>query len=134
MLVLEDEPIPIYSKRSRVSPRALDSRAKTCSPSTADPRSCSRHRFRSALPSDFNLKQLRTGTSTSARIKFGKPHAIARDADASQDRFDQLETVASIIIDVTERRFWLATGAPDRYAYFEFELNALACGKALLIA
>ena len=68
------------------------------------------------------------------RDKFGKPHAIARDADASQDPFDQLETVASIIIDVTERRFWLAAGAPDRYDYFEFELNALACGKTLLTA
>lgn len=68
------------------------------------------------------------------RDKFGKPHAIARDADTNQHRFDQLETVASIIIDVTERRFWLAAGAPDRYPYFEFELNALVSGEALPIA
>ena len=68
------------------------------------------------------------------RDQFGKPHAIARDADLNQDRFDQLETVASIIIDVTQRRFWLAAGAPDRYAYFEFELDALAAGKVLMTA
>ena len=60
---------------------------------------------------------------------FGKPHAIARDADSSQGRFDQFETVASIIIDVTQRRFPLAGGAPDRYPYFEFELDALVSGS-----
>jgi isopenicillin-N N-acyltransferase like protein len=63
------------------------------------------------------------------RDRFGKPHAIARDADPDQERFDQLETVASIIIDVTERRFVLAGGAPDRYPYFEFDLALLLGGK-----
>ncbi len=68
------------------------------------------------------------------RDKFGKPHAIARDADPDQDPFDQLETVASIIMDVTKRRFCLAAGAPDRYPYFEFELDALTAGNAVLTA
>ncbi len=61
--------------------------------------------------------------------RFGKPHAIARDADPNQGRFEQLETVASTIIDVSTRRFLLAGGAPDRYPYFEFELDALVGGS-----
>ena len=68
------------------------------------------------------------------RDGFGKPHAIARDADPSQGRFEQLETVASIIIDVTDRCFLLAAGAPDQHPYFEFELDALVNGKLSLTA
>ena len=68
------------------------------------------------------------------RDGFGKPHAIARDADPSQGRFEQLETVASIIVDVTDRRFLLAGGAPDQYPYFEFDLDALVAGSLSLTA
>ncbi len=68
------------------------------------------------------------------RDGFGKPHAIARDADPSQGPFEQLETVASLIVDVTARRFFLAGGAPDRYPYFEFELDSLLAGNLSLTA
>jgi isopenicillin-N N-acyltransferase-like protein len=68
------------------------------------------------------------------RDGFGKPHAIAREVDPSQGRFEQLETVASIIIDLTARRFLLAGGAPDRYPYFEFELDKLISGEHSLTA
>ena len=67
------------------------------------------------------------------RDQFGKPHAIARDADLGQGQFDQLQTVASIIIDVTERRFLLAKGVPDVSDYTEFELAALAAGEVPVV-
>ncbi|HWO93673.1 MAG TPA: C45 family peptidase [Dehalococcoidia bacterium] len=63
------------------------------------------------------------------RDSFGHPDAICRAADPAQGRFDQLETVASIVIDATERRFWLARGAPSENAYHEFLLADLAIGK-----
>lgn len=63
------------------------------------------------------------------RDKYGQPHAIARDADPTQGRFEQLETVASIIMDVTEGRFLLSRGAPDQNDYVVFDLEELTTGS-----
>lgn len=64
------------------------------------------------------------------RDSFGHPHAICRSVDESQHEFDRLETVASIIIDATDRRFLLCKGAPDESEYTELHLDELVQGKA----
>lgn len=63
------------------------------------------------------------------RDDFGHPNAICRHADESQQPLDQLETVASIIMDATEQRFLLSRGAPDVNEYHEFHLADLAAGR-----
>jgi isopenicillin-N N-acyltransferase-like protein len=60
---------------------------------------------------------------------FGDPNAVCRHTDSSQDRLDQLETVASIIMDATEQRFLVTRGAPDVSAYFELSVSDLAQGR-----
>jgi isopenicillin-N N-acyltransferase-like protein len=70
----------------------------------------------------------------SLRDSFGHPNAICRAADLGQGPHEQLETVASIIMDVTDRRFLLAKGAPDENPYTEFLLSDLAAGKARVAA
>lgn len=60
---------------------------------------------------------------------FGHPNAVCRHPDPTQAPLDQLETVASIIIDATDQRFLLARGAPDRNAYAEFTVADLEHGR-----
>ena len=75
------------------------------------------------------------GSLTEEQIKealqdsFGHPNAICRHADPAQDPLDQLESVASIIMDASERRFLLAKGSPDTSPYFEFTVEELAAGR-----
>lgn len=56
------------------------------------------------------------------RDRFGHPHAVSRHADPTQSRFDQLQTVASIIVDCNERTCWIAYGPPDQSEYRRYEL------------
>jgi isopenicillin-N N-acyltransferase-like protein len=63
------------------------------------------------------------------RDAFGSPNAICRHPDTTAAALDQLETVASLIVDVTEGRFLLAKGAPDTNPYHEFRVAELAAGR-----
>jgi isopenicillin-N N-acyltransferase-like protein len=63
------------------------------------------------------------------RDAFGSPNAICRHPDTSAEPLDQLETVASLIVDVTEGRFLLAKGAPDANPYHELQLSDLVAGR-----
>lgn len=60
---------------------------------------------------------------------FGEPDAICRRANPVQGQFDQLETVASIIMDATDGRFLVSRGSPDSNPYFEFSVAELAQGR-----
>jgi len=64
------------------------------------------------------------------RDAHGHPHAICRSGDPAIDPGDQIETIASIIMDVTEKRFLLMGGRPDEHPYYEFFVDALAEGNA----
>jgi isopenicillin-N N-acyltransferase-like protein len=59
------------------------------------------------------------------RDRFGEPHSISRRADDTQDRFDRLQTIASIIVDCDDRECWIAVGPPDAAQYEHFTLDAL---------
>jgi isopenicillin-N N-acyltransferase-like protein len=56
---------------------------------------------------------------------FGHPNAICRSVDPEQDELEQIETIASIIMDATDRRFLLAVGPPDENPYAEYSLAGL---------
>ena len=64
------------------------------------------------------------------RDSYGHPNAICRSADPAIDPADRIETIASIIMDVTEKRFLLAGGRPDEHPYVELFVDALAEGNA----
>ncbi len=64
------------------------------------------------------------------RDSFGYPNAISRHADADQGRFDQLQTIASIIVDCNDRECWIAFGPPDEAGYEHHTLDALAGRRA----
>jgi isopenicillin-N N-acyltransferase-like protein len=63
------------------------------------------------------------------RDSFGNPDAICREANPAQEQLDQLETVASIIMDATDRRFQVTRGAPDKSEYATFSLSELVAGQ-----
>jgi isopenicillin-N N-acyltransferase-like protein len=59
------------------------------------------------------------------RDRFGHPHAVSRHADPEQGRFDQLQTVASLIVDCEDRECWIAAGPPDGTDYTHYEMADL---------
>jgi isopenicillin-N N-acyltransferase-like protein len=63
------------------------------------------------------------------RDRFGFPASVSRYADPEQGEFDQLQTIASIIIDCTARRCWIAVGPPDDNPYIEYVIADLAAGR-----
>ena len=65
---------------------------------------------------------------------FGHPNAICRSVDPDQSELEQIETIASIIMDATEGRFLLAIGPPDKNAYTEYSVAELARGATLTAA
>ncbi len=68
------------------------------------------------------------------RDSYGHPNAICRSPDPALNPHDQIETIASIIMDATERRFLLAGGPPDQHPYYEFTVEALAEGNVPVTA
>lgn len=66
--------------------------------------------------------------------RFGFPNSISRAADPAKDRREQLETVASIIFDATDRRLLIHRGAPEGGEYTEFELASLAGAQTQIAA
>jgi isopenicillin-N N-acyltransferase-like protein len=65
------------------------------------------------------------------RDGFGHPNAISRHADPEQGHFDQLQTIASIVVDCGDRECWIAFGPPDEGGYERYTLDALARETAL---
>jgi isopenicillin-N N-acyltransferase-like protein len=53
------------------------------------------------------------------------PSGICCHPDARMDRHDQGATVASVLMDLTERRIWLADGHPCTTPYRELDVGAL---------
>jgi isopenicillin-N N-acyltransferase like protein len=62
------------------------------------------------------------------RDGFGHPNAISRHADAEQGRFEQLQTIASIIVDCNDQECWIAFGPPDQGGYEHYSLGSLRQG------
>lgn len=60
------------------------------------------------------------------RDRFGYPNAISRHADAKQGGFDQLRTIASIVVDCNDRACWIAFGPPDDAEYARYILAAMS--------
>jgi isopenicillin-N N-acyltransferase like protein len=56
------------------------------------------------------------------RDTFGTPNAICRSVDPRQDPLDQIETVASFIIDATAGELFICKGSPDASAYTPFSI------------
>jgi isopenicillin-N N-acyltransferase like protein len=54
---------------------------------------------------------------------FGHPDAINRSADPRLGRFDQLQTVASIVIDCVDQECWIAAGPPDQEPFCHYSLG-----------
>lgn len=54
---------------------------------------------------------------------FGSPNAIRRSVDSRQQPLEQIETVASFVLDVTERTIFLCKGQPDASAYARIEID-----------
>lgn len=67
---------------------------------------------------------------TALRDRFGHPHAVSRHADPAQGRFDQLQTVASIIVDCDDRVCWITNGPPDENEYKRYELQEFFAGAS----
>ena len=65
---------------------------------------------------------------------FGHPNAICRSVDPDQSELEQIETIASIIMDATGGRFLLALGPPDKNAYAEYSVAELTRGATLTAA
>lgn len=63
-------------------------------------------------------------TMTALSDRFGHPNAVCRHADESAPRFDQLQTVASIVVDCRLRECWIAPGPPDVADYTHFTLES----------
>jgi isopenicillin-N N-acyltransferase-like protein len=59
-----------------------------------------------------------------------QPGSICAHADERQPRLDQSATVASVVMDLGERRLWLADGQPCQTPYRELDYGALlAAGR-----
>lgn len=56
------------------------------------------------------------------RDRFGHPNAVCRHPDQTAGRFDQLQTVASIVVDCTARECWIAVDPPDQAEYSHYTL------------
>jgi isopenicillin-N N-acyltransferase-like protein len=68
------------------------------------------------------------------RDRFGEPNAICRAVDPDQDPLEQIETIASIIMDPGEQRFRLTVGPPDKSRYGEYSVPALADGAVAAVS
>jgi isopenicillin-N N-acyltransferase-like protein len=60
------------------------------------------------------------------RDSAGAPDAICRHPDETQPPEERYATVVSAIIDLHERTLWISDGPPDRVAYTQLSLSALA--------
>jgi isopenicillin-N N-acyltransferase like protein len=59
------------------------------------------------------------------RDKVGAPNAICRSVDPRQNSFDQIETIASFIIDATAGEMLICKGSPDISDYTRFSIFEL---------
>ena len=102
-------------------------------------RDLSLERFPDSLYRESRLREslaAHTSGITERHIKdalqdsYGSPNAIARRADPKQQPLDQLETVASIIMDATDQHILLAKGPIDETTqYRKFVLDDLTSGR-----
>jgi isopenicillin-N N-acyltransferase-like protein len=61
-----------------------------------------------------------------------QPSSICAHADEREPRLEQAATVASVVMDLGERRLWLADGQPCQTPYRELDYGAfLAPGRSL---
>jgi hypothetical protein len=65
------------------------------------------------------------------RDRYGEPNAISRRVAVDQGRFDQLQTIASIVVDCDDREGWVALGPPDGADYERYTLEALVRGEVV---
>jgi len=74
------------------------------------------HRLREQLGApSLSLKDARQALSDHA----GHPSGVCCHADERWDRYEQGQTVASVLMDLDERRMWVADGRPCSAAYDE---------------
>jgi len=89
-----------------------------------------------AMPnSAVRLQRLRAGARASAALEdFGAlladhadyPHGICSHPDPDEHPLEQGATIASVLMDLTARRLWLATGNPCQTPYTELDLGWLS--------
>ena len=58
-----------------------------------------------------------------------RPGSICTHPDERQPRLDRSATVASVVMDLGERRMWLADGQPCRTPYRELDYSTLLAGR-----
>jgi isopenicillin-N N-acyltransferase-like protein len=58
-----------------------------------------------------------------------RPGSICTHPDERQPRLDRSATVASVVMDLGERRMWLADGQPCRTPYRELDYSAFLAGR-----
>jgi isopenicillin-N N-acyltransferase-like protein len=106
-------------------------------------RDLSLERFPDSLYRECRLRdklEPHSGRLTEEHIKealqdsFGSPDAICRSVDSAQGEMEQLETVVSIIMDATDRRFLVTRGAPDKSEYREFSVADLESARVPVAA
>ena len=57
------------------------------------------------------------------------PWSICTHPDERQPKLDQAATVASVVMDLGERRLWLADGQPCRTPYRELDYGAFLAAR-----
>jgi isopenicillin-N N-acyltransferase like protein len=101
-----------------------------------------------AMPSSaVRLQRLRAGATGSATLDDFRllladhadyPHSICSHPDPDDHPLEQGATIASVLMDLTARRAWLAAGNPCQTPYAELDLSWLtasaAAGAAVLAA
>lgn len=89
-----------------------------------------------AMPSSaVRLQRLRAGTRTPATLEDFRalladhadyPHGICSHPDPDDHPLEQGATIASVLMDLTVRRLWLAAGNPCQTPYAELDLGWLS--------
>jgi isopenicillin-N N-acyltransferase-like protein len=81
------------------------------------------------LGNDISLEDMVTGM----RDTFGAPNAICRSVDERQNPLDQIETIASFVIDATAGEVFVCKGPPDVNGYTRFDISE-AAGERIALA
>lgn len=97
----------------------------------------SRVRFPDSLYRDCRLRTLlaaKRGAIDVAHIQktmgdhFGQPDAICRHPDTRDPYLEQINSLASMIVDLDDLCFWVTNGPPCSHRYHRFDLNDLLAG------
>jgi isopenicillin-N N-acyltransferase-like protein len=89
--------------------------------------------------SAVRLQRLKAGATGSATLDDFRalladhadyPHSICSHADPGDHPLEQGATIASVLMDLSARRLWLAAGQPCRTPYLEVDVSWLGAPAA----